>query len=116
MTTEGIRNSVSEFHRMSMAIIVIVSAGLVLSCSNVTNDPDTSTAIQQYETAADAIDINSAAAGELERIPHIGRRLAERIVAHRETYGRFRRPEHLLLVQGVSEKTFREIRPMIRAD
>ena len=116
MTTEGIRNSVSEFHRVSILIIVFVSAGLILSCSNATNDPDTSSAIQQYETAANAIDINSATADELEKIPHIGRKLAERIVAYRETYGRFRRPEHLLLVQGLSEKTFREIRTMLRAD
>ena len=116
MTTKGIRNSISEFRRVSILIIVVVSVGLILSCSNATNDSGTSSATQPYEAAANAIDINSATTDELEKIPHIGRKLAERIVAHRETYGRFRRSEHMLLVQGISEKTFREIRPMIRAD
>jgi DNA uptake protein ComE-like DNA-binding protein len=37
-------------------------------------------------------------------------------VAHRETYGRFGRPEELLLVRGMSEQSFREIRHLLRAE
>jgi competence protein ComEA len=43
----------------------------------------------------------------------VGKVIAERIVSYREQYGRFRRPEELLMVDGVSDKKFREIREMI---
>ena len=62
------------------------------------------------------LDVNSATAAELEKLPGVGRRTAEKIVAHRERYGRFRRPEHLILVPGISDKRFRELRSLIRAE
>jgi DNA uptake protein ComE-like DNA-binding protein len=42
--------------------------------------------------------------------------MAERIVAQREKYGPFRRAEHLMLVRGISDRKFREIRSMIVAE
>ena len=63
-----------------------------------------------------AININKANADELEKIPHIGHSLAERIIAHRERNGAFRRPEQLLLVQGISDRRFRELRHLIRVE
>jgi competence protein ComEA len=62
------------------------------------------------------IDINTGSEKELQTLPGIGETLAKRIIEFRERNGRFRRPEHLLLVPGISEKRFREIRPLIRAD
>ncbi len=59
------------------------------------------------------LNINTASAGQLERLPGVGKVIAERIVSYREQYGRFRRPEELMMVTGVSDKKFREIREMI---
>jgi len=59
------------------------------------------------------IDINSAPAVDLEKLPGVGKVMAERIVAHREQYGRFRRAEHLMMVRGISDRKFREMRPWI---
>lgn len=59
------------------------------------------------------VNINAASARELEQLPGVGKVIAERIVAYREQYGRFRRPEELLMVNGVSDKKFREIQAMI---
>ncbi len=63
-----------------------------------------------------AVNINTAAAGELERVPHIGPRTAEAIVRFREENGRFRRPEHLMQVHGISEKKFLEMREFVRIE
>ncbi|HEV2704861.1 MAG TPA: helix-hairpin-helix domain-containing protein [Pyrinomonadaceae bacterium] len=62
------------------------------------------------------ISINRATREELERLPGVGRALAARIVEHRERHGLFRRPEHLIIVRGFSERRFRELRALITVD
>ncbi|HEY5885417.1 MAG TPA: helix-hairpin-helix domain-containing protein [Pyrinomonadaceae bacterium] len=57
--------------------------------------------------------INSASADELEMLPGIGRVIAERIVKHRSDHGPFRRVEHVMLVRGISERKFLDIKPLI---
>ena len=63
-----------------------------------------------------AININTASIDELEKLPHIGRKTAEAIVAFRSENGPFRRVEHLMLIKGVSEKRFAELRPNLRTE
>lgn len=65
---------------------------------------------------APSVNINHATREELERLPGIGPALAARIVEHRERYGRFRRAEHLLLVRGISERRFRQLRPYVTSE
>ena len=62
------------------------------------------------------VSINEASREELERLPGIGPALAARIVEQRERFGRFRRAEHLLLVRGISERRFLQLRPYVNAD
>ncbi|HEX6126002.1 MAG TPA: ComEA family DNA-binding protein [Pyrinomonadaceae bacterium] len=62
------------------------------------------------------LNINRASAKELERLPHIGPSLARRIIEHRERYGPFRTVEQLMLLDGVSEKRFRELSPYLTVD
>jgi competence ComEA-like helix-hairpin-helix protein len=59
------------------------------------------------------ININTASTEALEALPGIGRGIAEGIVAHREQYGPFRRAEHLMMVRGISDRKFRQLRSMI---
>jgi competence protein ComEA len=66
--------------------------------------------------AGNAINLNTASIEELERLPGIGKGIAERIVTHREQYGPFRRPEHLIMVRGISEQKFRAIRSRITVE
>jgi competence protein ComEA len=62
------------------------------------------------------VNINLASAAELEKLPGVGPALAARIVEHRERYGPFRRPEHLIILRGLSERRFKELRPLITID
>lgn len=59
------------------------------------------------------VNINTATPEELEKLPGVGQVIAERIVAHRDKYGLFRRPEHLMMVRGISDEKFRELKPLI---
>lgn len=68
------------------------------------------------EIVENAVNLNNAGAEELEKLPHIGVETARKIVAHREKYGKFRRAEHLILVDGISDKKFREIRNFVKIE
>jgi competence protein ComEA len=59
------------------------------------------------------LNINVATVSELEKLPGVGKVIAERIIAYRAQYGPFRRVEHLMMVRGISSSKFREMRPMI---
>lgn len=60
------------------------------------------------------IDINTADETELQELPGVGPVLAGRIIAHRETVGRFESVEDLLDVAGIGETRLVSIRDMIR--
>lgn len=67
-------------------------------------------------TSESAININTATAETLEKLPNIGAKTAQAIIGHREKFGRFRKPEHLLLVRGISDRRFREIRNLVKTE
>src|SRR6059058_3815459 len=94
--------------------MVIVESIVVIGCSRSYRYERVSTADNTLSRAV--VNINSASADELEKLPHIGDVLAHRIIEFREQSGPFRRPESLLLVEGISEKKFREIRPLIKTE
>jgi competence ComEA-like helix-hairpin-helix protein len=66
--------------------------------------------------ATPRLNINTATNAELAQLPGIGPQLAARIIAQRERYGPFRRVEHLLIVPGISERRFAQIRPLVTAN
>ena len=70
----------------------------------------------QNNSATAPTNINTASLKELETLPGIGKELAGRIVEHREKYGPFRRPEHLIMVRGLSDKRFRALRALITVE
>ena len=62
------------------------------------------------------VNVNTATAEDLERLPGIGPVLARRIVAHREQKGLFRRLDDLRGVQGFGPKLLRRLEPKLRLD
>lgn len=62
------------------------------------------------------IDINHATREELLALPGVGDVLAERIIVHRERAGGFGPVEELRDVSGVSDRLFRELRPLITTE
>jgi competence protein ComEA len=74
------------------------------------------TAAASNQQSPQRININTASTNELERLPGIGQGLAARIIEHREKYGPFRRPEHLIAVRGISDRRFRALRDLITVE
>jgi competence protein ComEA len=101
-------------------LLIIALALAVISCARLPRRP-ASAENQNLSTTSTAektdarVNINTASTSELEALPGIGKVLAERIVAHRRRYGPFRRAEHLMMVQGISDHKFRAIRSLVIA-
>jgi competence ComEA-like helix-hairpin-helix protein len=74
--------------------------------------------IQQTAAAsqqeAERININTATVEEFMRIPGIGPALAARMVEYRRKHGRFKRPQEIIIVRGMSAKRYRQIAHLIR--
>ena len=101
-------------------ILCCLMAAALPSCVKLPRRADTGgsqqTHAQRTRQETPLISINEASREELERLPGIGPALAARIVEHRERFGRFRRAEHLLLVRGISERRFLQLRPYVTAE
>jgi competence protein ComEA len=62
------------------------------------------------------LNINTASATQLEKLPGVGKIMAERVVEYRQQYGPFRRAEHLMMVHGFSDHKFRMLRELITVE
>jgi competence protein ComEA len=111
--------------RTKLILVLLSFAALGLSScvkrqreSSFSNQPPTAppNQIRSENPPPTRININTASAEELEKLPGIGPGFAQRIVEHREKWGTFRRPEYLIMVRGISDKRFRALRELITVE
>ena len=100
--------------KAALLLIAVLAAG----CAQSRENAETAYKLEPAPAAPshETININTAGIDELRRIPNIGEGLAMEIIRHRNEHGPFRRPESLMLVRGIGDKRFREIRHLIRID
>lgn len=101
-------------HCSKILLLIIVS--FEFACSKQIGTNQSLPAVDQTQISVSAININTATAEEIEKLPDIGQQKAREIVEHRERFGRFRKPEHLLLVRGISDNLFRKIKDMVKVE
>jgi competence ComEA-like helix-hairpin-helix protein len=104
-----------DFPRLcSITFLLFTVTGIL--CGGCTSDKTNTLSTTEVAMPAsqNAVNINTADAAELRSLPHVGPELAEKIIEHRRRYGPFRRVEHLLMVEGVSDRRFREVRHLIK--
>ena len=65
------------------------------------------------KASAKKININTASSAELQELPRIGEKVAQRIIDFRKTNGKFKKIEEIMKVQGIGEKVFKQIKDQI---
>ena len=70
----------------------------------------------EQEQRQETVELNTATSAELQTLPRVGERTAQRIIEYREEHGGFEKIEDLMNVRGIGEKTFLRLRPLVRVD
>jgi len=64
-------------------------------------------------TAGGVVNVNTASSQQLQLLPRIGPSVADRIVEYRKENGKFATAEDLMLVRGVGESTFAQLKSYV---
>jgi comEA protein len=64
-------------------------------------------------TPASPVNLNAASITQLQTLPGVGASTAQRILDYRQKNGGFKKIEELMNVQGVGEKSFLKLKPLI---
>lgn len=78
-----------------------------------TATPPAKTARQSQAKPAVMVNLNTASATELAELPGVGAKTAARIIDYRQKKGPFKKPEELMNVQGIGEKSFLKLKSQI---
>lgn len=72
--------------------------------------------LAQSKAAVKKVNINTADLDELQTLPRIGEKVAQRIIDYRKEHGPFKKIEELMKVRGVGEKTFKLLKDKIEVE
>ncbi|MDA1094036.1 MAG: helix-hairpin-helix domain-containing protein [Acidobacteria bacterium] len=88
----------------ALALVTVLGAGAVMA--------EQAPAPAQATTQS-LIDVNTATAEQLQTLPGVGPRTAERIIEYRRDNGGFKKVEDLMNVRGIGERSFLQLRPLV---
>jgi competence ComEA-like helix-hairpin-helix protein len=63
--------------------------------------------------SAGTVNVNTATAEQLQMLPRIGPSVAQRVLDYRKENGKFASLEDLMLVRGIGEATFSQLKPYV---
>ena len=103
--------------RITLAAVLAFGVTALINIPAFATNRQSSTASPQPAAQAvpskPLLNLNTATLDQLETLPGIGRKTAERILEHRTKAGGFKRIEELMNVKGIGEKSFLKLKPLI---
>jgi len=67
----------------------------------------------EVQAKTEKININTASVTELQKLPRVGEKVAQRIIDFRKEHGPFKKIEEIMKVPGIGEKIFDELKDLI---
>ena len=99
--------------RTSIATVLAICGTILIASPGLATTTQRPAAAAASAQSKPAINLNAATIDQLETLPGIGRKTAERIIEYRTKSGGFRRIEDLMNVKGIGEKSFLKLRPLV---
>lgn len=101
--------------QLQLASVLSDGDQVIVPLARPTPRPAAGNTAESSEPAASSglLDINSATAAQLEELPEIGPKLAERVVEFRTTNGPFTSVDQLVAIRGISERIVEILRPLV---
>ncbi|MBN2430562.1 MAG: ComEA family DNA-binding protein [Acidobacteria bacterium] len=72
--------------------------------------------VQPTKEEVGKVNINTASAEQLESLPGIGPKIAQRIIIWRKENGKFQKIEDILAVKGIGEKKYARLKELITVE
>ena len=99
-----------------LAIVAMAAIPAAAAAQEVAPAAKPRTAAKSAKAAAGAtaiVNINTATQAQLESLPGVGAKAAERILEYRQKNGQFKKVEDLMNVKGIGEKSFLKLKPLL---
>jgi competence protein ComEA len=96
--------------RFLLALVVFCVIGGVSAAAA---QEKASAASKSTGAPAPLVNLNTATAAQIATLPGIGEKAAERIIEYREKNGGFKKPEELMNVKGIGEKSFLKLKALV---
>ena len=102
---------------MVLAVLAFAAVPAAAQVTKAQTKPAGSTkpATKPSEAAAPGaiVNLNTATQAQLEALPGLGAKVAERIIEYRKQNGGFKKVEDLMNVKGIGEKSFLKLKPRL---
>jgi competence protein ComEA len=92
-----------------LAVVGLMAPAFALAQQTPPVSPAPKTVVQ----SAAPVNLNTATKADLEKLPGVGPSMAQRILDYRQKNGSFKKTEELMNVQGIGEKSFLKLRPLV---
>jgi competence protein ComEA len=95
---------------MLLTIVAVITTGALPAAAQ---QQSSMKAAKPAAAATAPVNLNTATQAQLESLPGVGAKAAERILEYRQKNGNFKKIEDLMNVKGIGEKSLLKLKPLL---
>jgi competence protein ComEA len=101
------------FMLLAIVAVAAIPAAAAQQAAPAAAKPAAAAKAAKPAAAGTVVNINTATQAQLESLPGLGAKAAERILEYRQKNGLFKKVEDLMNVKGIGEKSFLKLKPLL---